>query len=544
MSQGPDVALLQWFDEFAEHGIFTTDEQLTITSWNDWLERHTGRPASEVVGRPLFDAYPDIERRGLDYHYVEALAGHAHLMSHLLNNHLLLIPAGAGEQGFSIMPQKVRIAPLRTGSRVVGTITVIDDVSERVASDQELRRQIEAQNAARTSAERALRAKDQFLATLSHEMRTPLNAVLGWARILSERALEPAMLARAADSILRNATVQARMIDDLLDTARIMSGKLRLQMQPVDLLLVTVASLDVLAPVLEAKRIELRKHFGSGTGRVLGDPDRLQQIIWNLLSNAAKFTDAPGTIDVRLEQVNGTARLTVADTGRGISPEFLPFIFDRFRQADASSSRREGGLGLGLALVRELVELHGGAVRAESEGLGKGSSFVVEFPTVTWSDAQATKKERAGAEGVPSLDGVHVLVVDDEKDARDLMVAMLAETGARVTAVGSCAEALAGVAGGRGRSRPDVLVSDIGMAGEDGYELINRVRALPGDQGGHLPAVALTGYASPEDEARVLSAGFQAFLTKPVDPAALFATIGDVLRPRTQGPRTKGLPHP
>jgi PAS domain S-box-containing protein len=527
-----DVALVHWFGEFAEHGILTTDERLNVTGWNRWLERHSGRDASEIVGMPLFDAYPDLRDRGLDEHYREALAGHASLISNLLHGYLFPMPRRVGEQVFTYMPQRARIAPLDADGRIIGTVTVIDDVSERVAAENELRKQIEAQALARTAAERALRVKDEFLATLSHEIRTPLNAVLGWARILIERELEPELLSRALNSIFRNATVQARMIDDLLDTARIMAGKLRLQMQPVDLLAVTIAALDVLTPVVEAKSIELRRSLDPRVQPVLGDPDRLQQIIWNLLSNAAKFTDSGGTVELRLDQLNGFARITVADFGKGISPEFLPFVFERFRQGDASSSRREGGLGLGLALVRELVELHGGSVRAESPGPGKGSTFIVEFPTRISPDVQQSPAHRRapGASEVPSLDGVHVLVVEDEEDARELLSAILSDRGARVTSLTSCAEALHHVHATAAEDRPDVLVSDIGMAREDGYDLIRQLRGLPPERGGAVPAVAVTGYAGPEDRLRALSAGYQAHVSKPVDAVALVSAISQAMR--------------
>jgi hypothetical protein len=415
---------------------------------------------------------------------------------------------------------------------VIGTVTVIDDVSERVASEYELRRQIEAQEVAKNAAETALRVKDEFLATLSHEIRTPLNAVLGWARIVTERELEPPLLSRALHSIFRNATVQARMIDDLLDTARIMAGKLRLQMQPVDLVAVTIAAMDVLAPVLEAKRIELKRRMDPNVGRVLGDPDRLQQIIWNLLSNAAKFTDPGGTIEIGLDQLHGQARITVTDTGKGIAPEFLPFIFERFRQADASSSRREGGLGLGLALVRTLVELHGGAVRASSPGPGQGATFVVEFPTVLPFEAPQhnIKTSTSRNPGVAALDGIHVLVVEDEEDARDLLSTILLDRAARVTAVGSSDEALNYLLAASDENRPHVLVSDIGMAREDGYHFIQQVRQLSEKQVSALPAVAVTGYASPEDRSRALSAGYQMHIAKPVDPVALVTAISQAVR--------------
>jgi PAS domain S-box-containing protein len=527
-----DTALVRWLEEYAEQGVFTTDDRLTITAWNRWLERHSGRSAAQMVGRPLLDAYPELGDRRLDEHYREALEGHASLISHLLHGHLLPMQTRVGEHVFATMPQRARIAPLTAGDQVIGTVTVIDDVSERVASEYELRKQIEAQEMARAAAEKALRIKDEFLATLSHEIRTPLNAVLGWARILTERELEPELLSRALNSIFRNATVQARMIDDLLDTARIMAGKLRLQMQPVDLLSVTIAAMDVLAPVIEAKRIELRKSLDPKVQRVLGDPDRLQQIIWNLLSNAAKFTESGGAIDLRLEQRQGVARITVTDSGKGITPEFLPYIFERFRQGDASSSRREGGLGLGLALVRELVELHGGVVRADSEGPGKGSTFTIEFPTVISPEPRHNhvSRDRLNADSVPSLDGVRVLVVEDEEDARELLSTILSDSGAHVTSLGSCAEAMEYMKAAAAEQRPKVIVSDIGMAREDGYHLIQQLRQLPPERGGALPAIAVTGYAAPEDHTRALSAGYQRHVSKPVDPVALVKAISEAIR--------------
>lgn len=525
-----DPAIARWIAEFAEQGIFTTDHQLVVTSWNHWLEQHAGRASADVVGRPLFDVFPDLVSRGLDEPYHEAIAGHGYLLSHLLHRYLLPMPGRGGQPLLANMLQRARIAPLMLEDRIVGTITVIDDVSERVASEHELRKQIDAQLAARTAAEKALRVKDDFLATLSHEIRTPLNAVLGWARILSERELEPQLLARAVESIFRNATVQARMIDDLLDTARIMAGKLRLQMQPVDLVAVTIAALDVMGPSIEAKKIQLRQYLDPALQSVAGDPDRLQQIVWNLLSNAAKFTEAGGTIELRLEQLAGRARIVVSDTGKGIDAEFLPLIFDRFRQADTSSSRRDGGLGLGLALVRELVELHGGVVRADSAGIGQGSTFVVEIPTSPSHQLQAQVGDASSTTPHEALAGMHVLLVEDEDDARALLSATLRDARARVTTRTSSAAALDWIRGAAEDERPHVLVSDIGMAPQDGYHLIAEVRKMPADQGGRIPAVAVTAYASSTDRQRVLDAGFHEHVPKPVDPAVLIAAIARAIR--------------
>jgi PAS domain S-box-containing protein len=530
-----DAAVLRWYNDFAEQGIFTTDDRLVLTSWNGWLQRQTGWRADEVVGRPLFDVYPGVRERGLDERYREALEGRAFLLSHLLHGYLLPITVRDAEAAGPMMPQRARIAPLMGGDRIVGTITVIDDVSDRVASEHELRRQIDAQHAARHAAEQALRVKDEFLATLSHEIRTPLSAVLGWARLLTEQDLEPALVHRALTSIRRNAIAQARLIDDLLDSARIMSGKLRLTMQPVDLVAVTISAVDVLAPVIEAKRLVLRRSFDAHVPRVLGDPDRLQQIIWNLLSNAAKFNDPGGSIDVRLEQAGDRAVLSVTDTGKGISAEFLPHIFERFRQADASSSRREGGLGLGLALVRELVQLQGGAVRAHSPGPGQGATFVLDFPIAPTTDEDADDV-RVQRSRPPSLRDLHVLLVEDDHDGRDLLTAILSASGARVTAASSAQEALEAlqerVADG---TRLDVIVSDIGMASEDGYTFLRKVRALPASAGGTLPAIAVTAYAAGEDKRRAFAAGFQAHVAKPVDSFELVTTISELVRAPVSG---------
>ena len=385
-----DAALVRWLGEFAEQGIFTTDELLRITSWNQWMEHHSGRAASEVIGRPLLELYPDLSERSLDEHYHEALRGHSYLVSRLLHGYLLPMPMRAADPLFATMPQRARIAPLMLDDRVIGTITVIDDVGERVAAENELRKQIEAQQEARAAAEAALRVKDDFLATLSHEIRQPLNAVLGWARLLGDRRLDPDMRAHGIEVIERNTTLQVRMIDDLLATARVVAGKRRLQMQQVDLLTIASAALEVVSPAADAKGITIDKTLDPTLPRVVGDPDRLQQVFWNLLSNAVKFTDKGGTIDVRVECADDACRITVRDTGRGIDPSFLPHVFERFRQAEGGISR-ESGLGLGLALVKELVTLHGGTISASSPGRDCGSTFIVTLPLLrTGEGAPAT----------------------------------------------------------------------------------------------------------------------------------------------------------
>jgi PAS domain S-box-containing protein len=524
------VALVRWFAESTDQGLFATDRNLQIIVWNRWMEIHTGEPASAMLGRSLLELYPDLTARGLDQYYRDALAGRVGLISQGLHRYVVRMRPTNHGLSFDEMPQNARIGPLLDGQDVIGTVTTLDDVSDRLKSEAELRKQLDIQQRARVTAEQALRAKDEFLSTVSHELRTPLNAVLGWTRILIDRQdIDADMLARALDVIHRNAAAQVRLIDDLLDVARIASGKLRLELQPVDLLAVALAVADVIAPAAKTKQIDLRTNLDLSTPSVLGDPQRLQQILWNLLSNAVKFTDR-GVVELRVSPAEKFARVTVADTGRGIAPDFLPFVFERFRQSDSSSSRRHGGLGLGLALVRELVELHGGTVKAESPGEQQGATFTIELPAVLspsirQNDHDAIPRTLAEA---PSLAGLRILVVDDERDSRQLLSEILEKRGAEVAAAGSCEEALAAVHGSAAAHRPHVILSDLGMPGADGYDLIREIRALPADGGGRIPAIAVTGYANQVDRQRALAAGYQSHLAKPIDPVALVVALSRV----------------
>ena len=374
------AALVRWFSELTHEGMFATDRELRVIVWNRWMEVHTERPAKSVIGQPLFELYPDLVARGVEQSYREALAGRITVMSFGLHRYILPLPPTHADLGFDEMPQSGRIGPLSDGDEVIGTVTTLEDISDRLAREAELRKRIEVQQLARLTAEKALRAKDEFLSTVSHEMRNPLNAVLGWTRILIDRKeIDAELLERALRVIDRNAAAQVRMIDDLLDVARIASGKLRLEMQPVDLLAVILAALDVVAPSARAKQVEIRTRLDAQSPRILGDQQRLQQIVWNLLSNAVKFTDPGGHVEVSVSHAGRILRLVVADTGHGINAEFLPFVFERFRQSDSSSTRRHGGLGLGLALVRELVELHGGHVTVASDGEQRGATFTVDL---------------------------------------------------------------------------------------------------------------------------------------------------------------------
>jgi signal transduction histidine kinase/ActR/RegA family two-component response regulator len=523
-------ALAHWVTNLANHGIVATDGDLRVTAWNEWMDAHSGRPAESVIGQPLVGLFPDLASRGIDSYYRRALAGEVSLISYGLHRYIFPLRPTLHDLGLSHMPQSARVGPLVHEGTVIGTVTLVDDVSDRLATEAELRRQIEAQQRARQAAERALRAKDDFLSTLSHEIRQPLNAVLGWTRILRGRTeRDPDLVARALEIIDRNASVQASMIDDLLDMARIVAGKLRLDLQPVDLVPLTVAAIDVVAPAARAKDVTLHTDLGTGVTQVLGDPARLQQVVWNLLSNAVKFTPAGGSVAVHVSSQKRQARVVVRDTGLGIDPDLLPHVFDRFRQGDASSARREGGLGLGLALVRDLVELHGGTVAVESNGPGQGATFSVHLPTMATHDWDHAPPPTLTSDHAARLDGVRVMVLDDEADTRDLVVMTLRQCGADVTAASSCADAIGLITQASEDGRPHVVVSDIGMPGEDGYSFIRRLRAIEIDSR-RIRAVALTGYANDEDRTRVLAAGFQAHVPKPTDPSAVVAAVIEALR--------------
>jgi signal transduction histidine kinase/DNA-binding response OmpR family regulator len=411
------------------------------------------------------------------------------------------------------------------------------EVAERKQAEEERASMLVREQAARADAERANRTKDEFLATLSHELRTPLTAILGWSRLLRTSKFEGEQLTRALETIERNARSQSQLIDDLLDVSRIITGKLRIDAQPIELVPIVEAAIDSIRPAAEAKSIRFEVALDPSAGRVSGDADRMQQVVWNLFSNAVKFTPEGGRVEVRLERVDSHARISVADSGVGIDAKFLPFIFDRFRQADGSTTRKHGGLGLGLAIVRHLVELHGGEVSVRSGGTERGSTFSVVLPLLeggangsssTAKDAAPTtgELEAAAATGASPLGGLCVLVVDDEDDTREWIAAVLRRNGAAVRSCGSAAEALRLLAAWE----PDILVSDIGMPREDGYSLIKKVRKS--GAGSRVPAVALTAYASAEDRARALDAGFQEHLVKPVEPEKLVAAIASIVERR------------
>jgi signal transduction histidine kinase/ActR/RegA family two-component response regulator len=413
-----------------------------------------------------------------------------------------------------------------------GDITSNDEVGSVVRAFNDMLDRVQERNAELSQANRL---KDEFLATLSHELRTPLNAILGWIKIVRAAELPPQTRERALESIERNAALQARLIEDLLEVSRIVTGKLHLHPQRTDLAAIVDAAVEIVQPAATAKNITLTTTVDRRPAMTSGDPDRLQQVIWNLLSNAVKFTQSGGRVDVQLTRDNGYV-LTVADNGLGIEPAMLPQMFQPFRQIDASPTREQGGLGLGLAIVRQLVEMHGGTVTARSQGAGTGTTFDVRLPSVLASEGPLAKERTPPAAGAtassPSrlLTGIHVLVVDDEEDARELLRTVFENYGAKVTTAGSAASAVREV----DRVAPHVIVSDIGMPLEDGFSLIRRIRARPTHAGGDVPAIALTAYASAADRARALAAGFQAHVAKPFEPEDVARLIHDLTRPALQ----------
>jgi PAS domain S-box-containing protein len=450
-----------------------------------------------------------------------------------------------------LRPQSSLVVPMAAMGRIVGTIEVqsyeraayrhehltsMKMAANLAAVALENMRLLDHERRARAAAEEANRTKDEFLATLSHELRTPLTAILGWSNILGSGRLDAEAARNAVHVIERNARTQQQIVDDILDVSRIITGNLRFNPQPMELAPVVQSAIDVVRPAASAKNIRLHALFEPHLGPVMGDPARMQQVVWNLLSNAVKFTPSGGRVEVRVERGDAHARIIVVDTGQGITQDFLPYVFDRFRQADQSTTRAFGGLGLGLAIVRHLVELHGGTVRVESAGEGAGAVFTVELPTPPASHADVSAfisetartlprpPDRQASDSPPPLVGVRVLVVDDEPDTLDLVATILGQSGATVAAVSSAHAALASLA----ETNPDVIVSDIGMPGTDGNELMRRIRALPRERGGETPAIALTAYAGEADRELSLGAGFHKHVPKPVDPSELVAVITEL----------------
>jgi PAS domain S-box-containing protein len=487
-----------------------------ITSWNPAAERMFGWTPAEAVGKHITLIIPPERFPEEDEVLARIRRGEG-------VDHFDTIRLTKDGRRLNI---SLTVSPIRDVSgRVIGASKIARDITDRKLAESERATMLAREQAARAEAEAASRSKDEFLAVLSHELRTPLNAIFGWARMMQGGTLEPAVTARAVEAILRNAEAQARLVEDLLDVSRIISGNLRLDVRPVNLRSVIDAALDAVRPAADARGLRLLTQLDDDVGMIVGSPERLQQTVWNLLSNAVKFTERGGQIRVGLHRVDAHVQIVVSDTGQGIPPELLPYVFDRFRQGDSSSTRAHGGLGLGLALVRHLIELHGGSVTAESPGVGRGATFTVSLPLVV--------AEPLGAVAVPgvtpeppgaSLRGVRVLVVDDDLDGLEVASVVLTNSGASVRTCDSPAAVIDALADWI----PEVAVLDIEMPGEDGFSLLRRVRTLGAARGIRIPALALTAYGRPEDRRRTLAAGFNLHLAKPVDPAELVLAVANL----------------
>jgi PAS domain S-box-containing protein len=494
--------------------VFVSDLQGKILQSNDAVSELLGFREDEVVEQSLSRFLSPQETR-------EFVAALREIVERGATRNVRLNPRSASSE---IIPTMLNASALRDAQgRVTGAIGILRDMrayEQVVRALEESRRELQA----------ADQAKDQFLAMVSHELRTPLTAMLGWARMLRSGVLDAATAERALEVIERNTTLQAQLIDDLLDLSRTITGKLQLELQVTDPVGVVQAAIEAVQTLADAKGIALKVILKPSAGPVIGDPQRLQQVVWNLLSNSIKFTPPHGTVALDLDQTDSMARLSVRDTGPGISADVLPHIFEPFHQA--KEARRHGGLGLGLAIVKHIIELHGGSVRAESGGEGQGATFIVEVPRarerLEQADGQRVSSHGSGDGaqlGLASLRGVQVLVVDDEPDARELLSAILLRAGAEVATASSAAEALEMLQ----RRGADVLISDIGMPDEDGYGLLRQVRALDGNRAREIPAVALTAFARPEDRSRALAAGFQRHMAKPIDPAEFTDVVAQLI---------------
>jgi PAS domain S-box-containing protein len=514
--------------------VIATDIDGKINFLNPTAENLTGWALDDARDRPLDEVFKiinEVTRETVEGPF-ETIRREGQTVG--MANHTILISKDGTEK-----PIDDSGAPIRNADgRVVGAIIVFHDVSERRRIEQEREGLLEREQAARRSAESSDRLKDEFLATVSHELRTPLNSILGWAATLSlKNDLDEKSIRGAMAIIERNARAQSALINDILDVSRIITGKLQIKSKRLDPGPVVQAAIEILRPAIDAKGIEMKGPGKAEAGLITGDPDRLQQIVWNLISNAVKFTRAGGTIEVDVRSADAHVEIVVSDSGVGINEQFLPYVFERFRQADSSAVRSDSGLGLGLSIVRHLTELHGGTVRAESEGEGRGAVFTVSIPlasetgTVSSDGDELAAPRTIGIFTAPALNlaelrGVRVLVVDDDPDTLEILCIMLTQFHVEVAAAASSEEALKLFE----RWRPDVLISDLAMPVEDGFTLIRKIRAMTAEQGGNTPAAALTAYAREEDSEAALAAGFHSHVAKPIDPKMLAATVSDLVR--------------
>jgi PAS domain S-box-containing protein len=521
-----------------EYAIFMLDPNGRVSTWNSGAQRMKGYTAEEIIGKHFSIFYPqDVRDDGWTDHELQVAAEEGRFVD----------TGWRVRKDGTVFWAHVIITALRDDTgRLVGYAKLTRDMTEtkRVeameVAGQEREEMLEAERSARMAAQRATRTQDEFLATLSHELRTPLSAILGWTQVLlrGESAQGPEAQRQAIEVIDRNARAQVQLVEDLLDLSRIMTGKLRLDLHQVSFTKIVETAVDSVRPAADAKGLRLKAILGASHDIVNADGGRLQQIVWNLLTNAIKFTPKGGQVQVLLQRVNSHLELSVSDTGIGIPPTYLPHVFERFSQKDSSTTRAYGGLGLGLAICKQLVEQHGGSIRAASQGEGKGATFSVLLPvSIAQLQEEGMPRIHPTAEthseealSLPRLEGVHVFSVDDEPDARELLRTVLEERGARVTSFGSAAEALAALE----KMRPTVLVCDVGMPKMDGYQMIRTLRAKEA-RGDRLPALALTAFARAEDRKRSLIAGYQAHLAKPFDVGELILVIADLVGRATRG---------
>ena len=506
----------------SDDAIVGKDINGVITSWNQAAERMFGYPATEAIGRHITMIIPPDRYREED-------AVLARIRSGQSVDHFETVRVRKDGRPVEV---SITISPIRGADGVVlGASKIARDIGAQRQVERERAELLTRTQAARAEAEAANRAKDDFLTTLSHELRTPLNAVYGWAAMLQSGQMDESTRTRAIDAIMRNANAQVQLIDDLLDVSRIASGKLRLDPRPLEPRPVIDAAVEAVRPAALAKGIRLDMDLDPKAAAIIGDPNRLQQVVWNLLSNAVKFTPQGGSVRVALRERDSHVEIEVSDSGIGITPDLLPHVFERFRQGDSSSTRLQGGLGLGLTLVKQLVELHGGTVTAESGGVGQGATFTVRLPlrVAGHPDTPAPARPWTADGWVPvssvsRLHGVRVLAVDDDQDGLALIAAILGQAGATVALSHSAAEGFDMFVA----EPPDVLISDVEMPDEDGYSLIRRIRALEPARGGRVPAIALTAYGRREDRLRSIGAGFSMHVPKPVDPSELLTLVASL----------------
>ncbi len=502
-----------------------------ITNWNDGARRIFGYSEEEVLGQPISILIPP-DRYDEEPRIIERLKRGERV------DHYQTIRVRKDGQKIDI---SLTISPIRNAlGQIIGASKIARDITEHKRLQEERERLLEQEQSAREQAEAANRVKDEFVATVSHELRTPLNAILGWSSMLLGDKLKGADARRGLETIERNARLQAQLIEDILDISRSISGKLRLDIKPVELISVIRAAVDAVRPAAEGKKIQLQLLLDPAADHIQADATRMQQIIWNLLANAIKFTPSGGFVQVKLDRVESRAQITVTDTGEGISPDFLPYIFNRFQQGDGTITRRHGGLGLGLAIARHLVEMHGGTIEAASGGVDKGATFTVALPLMALRSTSGslvspqliatTQEGDSNGQTRSSLKGLRILAIDDEPDVRDMIQTLLQDCGALVLTATSAQEGFEALASWK----PHVLISDIGMPGEDGYSLIRKIRALSPEQGADIPAIALTGYVRVEERMRALEAGYQMFVPKPVETNELVSIIGDLCRTNNQ----------